>query len=119
MPAVTDSGLVQHASQSNYQELLAGGVRLFQMKSSVLHAKTAVVDSNWSTVGSSNIDTRSFLHNSELNVIVMGDEFGGEMEKAFQEDVRDSVQITPEAWHHRPLADRMREWAARFMDYWI
>jgi cardiolipin synthase len=41
------------------------------------------------------------------------------MEKAFQEDLRDSTEITLEAWHHRPWADRMKEWAARLMDYWL
>jgi len=119
LPGVSDSGLVFYAGHALYSQLLDAGVQIYQLKLAVLHAKTAVIDSNWSTVGSSNIDTRSFLHNSELNVIVIGDEFGGEMEKAFQEDIRDSLQITPQAWHHRPLTDRMREWAARFMDYWI
>jgi cardiolipin synthase len=68
----------------------------------VLHAKTAVIDGTWSTVGSTNIDMRSFLHNSEVNVIVMGTAFGNEMEKAFQEDMRDSNQITLEQWRDRP-----------------
>jgi cardiolipin synthase len=94
-------------------------VKIYQLKLAVLHAKTAVVDSNWSTVGSTNLDTRSFLHNSELNVIVMGEPFGNEMERAFQEDIRDSNLITLEQWRHRPWANRMKEWAARFMDYWL
>ncbi|WP_295999821.1 cardiolipin synthase [Rugamonas sp.] len=119
LPGVSDSGLVFYAGHALYSELLDAGVQIYQLKLAVLHAKTAVIDGAWSTVGSSNIDTRSFLHNSELNVIVMGEPFGTEMEKAFQEDIRDSVQITPEAWHHRPWADRAREWAARFMDYWL
>jgi len=119
LPGVSDSGLVFYAGHAFYDDLLESGVQIYQLKLAVLHAKTAVIDGNWSTVGSTNIDTRSFLHNSELNVVVMGDVFGTEMEKAFQEDLRDSVQVTLEGWRHRPWADRLREFAARFMNYWL
>jgi cardiolipin synthase len=119
LPGVSDSGLVFYAGHALYDDLLAAGVKIYQLKLAVLHAKTAVIDGNWSTVGSTNIDTRSFLHNSELNVIVLGDAFGNEMERAFQEDMKDSTLITLEEWRHRPWAKRMKEWAARFMDYWL
>lgn len=119
LPGVSDSGLVFHASHALYDELLSNGIKIFHLKLAVLHAKTAVIDGTWSTVGSTNIDTRSFLHNSELNVVVLGQAFGNEMEKAFQEDIRDSKQITLEDWRNRPLKDRMKEWAARFMNYWL
>ncbi|MET3131586.1 cardiolipin synthase [Oxalobacteraceae bacterium GrIS 1.11] len=119
LPGVSDSGLVFYAGHAAYRQLLDSGVRIYQLKLAVLHAKTAVIDGAWSTVGSTNIDTRSFLHNSELNLVVLGDSFGHEMENAFREDLRDSLEITREAWARRPLADRLREWAARFMDYWL
>ncbi|MYM68216.1 cardiolipin synthase [Pseudoduganella sp. FT55W] len=119
LPGVSDSGLVFYAGHAFYDDLLSAGVKIYQLKLAVLHAKTAVIDGNWSTVGSTNIDTRSFLHNSELNVIVMGDAFGTEMERAFQEDLRDSNQITLEEWRNRPVLNRMKEWAARFMNYWL
>ncbi len=119
LPGVSDSGLVFHAGHAFYDELLAAGVKIFQLKLAVLHAKTAVIDGVWATVGSTNIDTRSFLHNSELNVIVLGEAFGGEMERAFQEDLRDSQRITLEQWRDRPLGNRVKEWAARFMNYWL
>nr|WP_229262365.1 cardiolipin synthase [Duganella guangzhouensis] len=119
VPGVSDVGLVVYAGHAYYDELLEAGVKLYQLKLAVLHAKTAVIDGKWSTVGSSNIDTRSFLHNSEINVIVMGDAFGAEMEKAFQEDLRDSTLVTLEAWRHRPWLNRMKEWTARVMGYWL
>ena len=59
------------------------------------------------------------MHNSELNVVVLGDAFGNEMERAFQEDMRDSVQITLEQWRDRPWLDRMKEWAAQLTNYWL
>ncbi|MTV40917.1 cardiolipin synthase [Duganella radicis] len=119
LPGVSDSGLVFYAGHAFYDDLLSAGVKIYQLKLAVLHAKTAVIDGAWSTVGSTNIDTRSFLHNSELNVIVMGEAFGVEMEKAFQEDMKDSNLITLEQWRDRPFVNRMKEWAARFMNYWL
>jgi cardiolipin synthase len=119
LPSVSDSGLVFHAGRAFYQPLLEAGVKIHELKLSVLHAKTVVIDGVWSTVGSTNIDRRSFLHNSEVNVIVMGDAFGLEMEKAFQEDLRNSTDIDLAAWNRRPLGTRLKEWLARVWDYWL
>ncbi|AMP14532.1 cardiolipin synthase [Collimonas pratensis] len=119
LPSVIDSGLVFHAGQSFYTQLLSAGIRIYQLQISVLHAKTAVIDGSWSTVGSANMDIRSFLHNYEANVIVIDDQFGREMERAFREDVRGSLQITLEQWQQRPLSDRIKEWAARSLGYWL
>ena len=119
LPSVSDSGLVFHAGRAFYQPLLEGGVKIYELKLSVLHAKTVVIDGVWSTVGSTNLDRRSFLHNSEINVIVMGDVFGLEMEKAFKEDLRNSSEVTLAAWNQRPLSNRLKEWLARVWDYWL
>lgn len=119
LPSVIDSGLVFHAGQSFYTQLLSAGIRIYQLQISVLHAKTAVIDGSWSTVGSANMDIRSFLHNYEANVIVIDDQFGREMERAFREDVRGSLQITLEQWRQRPFSDRIKEWAARSLGYWL
>lgn len=119
LPGVSDHGLVFHAGRNFYEPLLAAGVNIFQLQGAVLHAKTAVIDGAWSTVGSSNIDRRSFLHNYELNVVVVDPGFGADMESAFNEDLRDSRQITLDAWRHRPWSDRVKEMAARLTEYWI
>ena len=119
LPGVSDHGLVMHAGRSFYEELLAGGVKIYQLQVAVLHAKTAVIDGTWSTVGSANIDRRSFLHNYELNVVVLDPGFGKEMEGAFQEDLRDSKEVTLEQWRRRPWTDRIKEFAARLTEYWI
>lgn len=119
LPSVTDSGLVFHAGRAVYEPLLEAGVKIHELKLSVLHAKTMVVDGVWSTVGSANMDRRSFMHNSEVNVIVLGDAFGNQMENAFREDLRNSNEMTLQGWHDRPMTTRMKEWAARFWDYWL
>ncbi|MGJ9418791.1 cardiolipin synthase [Massilia sp. CMS3.1] len=119
LPGVSDHGLVMYAGQAFYEQLLAGGVKIFQLQVAILHAKTAVIDEAWSTIGSANIDRRSFIHNHELNVVIIDPAFGREMESAFNEDLRDSKQVTLEQWRGRPLADRIKEWAARLTEYWI
>jgi len=119
LPSMSDSGLVFHAGRAFYTPLLAAGVKIHELNLSVLHAKTAVIDGVWSTVGSTNLDTRSFLHNSEMNVIVMGDAFGLEMENAFREDLRNSTEITRQAWEDRSISVRLKEWLARLWDYWL
>lgn len=119
LPSVTDSDLVFHAANSFYSEMLAAGIKIYQLQIAVLHAKTAVIDGHWATVGSTNIDTRSFLHNSEINVVVFGDEFGTAMENAFAQDLRLSAEIITEDWEKRPTADRIKEWLARSIEYWL
>lgn len=119
LPGISDSSPVFHAGRACYEELLEAGVKIDELNQTVLHAKTAVIDGVWSAVGSTNLDNRSFLHNSEVSVIIMGAGFGGEMEKAFQEDLRHSTAMTLEQWRHRPWSMRVKEWSAEFWAYWL
>mgnify|MGYP001454072864 CR=1 FL=1 len=119
LPGVLESGPVFYAGNSFYRQMLESGIRVFQLQVAVLHAKTAVIDGIWSTVGSTNFDTRSFLHNHEINVVVMDTEFGMAMERAFEEDLRLSSEVTAGSWAERPLSDRIKEWAARRFAYWL
>ncbi|WP_175626786.1 MULTISPECIES: cardiolipin synthase [Oxalobacteraceae] len=118
-PGMSDVGLVMHAGRSFYTELLAAGVRVFELQASVLHAKTAVIDGYWSTIGSTNLDMRSFLHNREVNLITLDKAFGDVMESAFNEDLKNSIEITAEEWDKRPFSNRMKEWMARRLEYWL
>src|SRR5690606_34030557 len=67
----SDSALLLALSRRFYGGLLEAGVRIFESEDTVLHAKTAVVDGVWSTVGSSNLDYRSFIHNHEVNAVIV------------------------------------------------
>lgn len=118
-PSISDAGLVFQAGRSFYTELLEAGIQIYQLKASVLHAKTGVVDGNWSTVGSSNLDVRSFLHNSEVNLVILGTDFGTTMESAFQEDLKNSLPVNKEEWAERPFSEHVKEWAARNFEYWL
>jgi cardiolipin synthase len=119
VPGVREGGMVFYASHSFFEAMLGSGMRIYQMREAVLHAKTAVIDGRWSTVGSTNMDTRSFLHNSEINLIVLDRAFGMDMESAFAEDMEDSDEVSLPVWRQRPWADRVREWATRQFDYWL
>ncbi|MFY0476031.1 phospholipase D-like domain-containing protein [Achromobacter marplatensis] len=119
LPGFSDSSLVFNAGRSHYTDLLRAGVKLYERRDALLHAKTAVVDGVWSTVGSSNMDWRSFALNYEINAVVLGPEFAGEMEALFQRDVADSVQITPADWSSRGVDDRFMEFFSRMFERWL
>ena len=119
LPSTSDSWLVFRAGRYHYDRLLQGGVKLYERQDVLLHAKTALIDGVWSTVGSTNLDWRSFLHNQEVNVVILGAEFGKRMRASFDKDLAASRQITLEAWEHRPLGDRLKEGFGRLWEYWL
>ena len=119
LPSATDSWLVFHAGRAHYDELLRGGVKLYERHDALLHAKTAVIDGVWSTVGSTNLDWRSFLHNQEVNVLILGSDFGGRMRAAFERDLSVSGEITLHEWQRRGMVVRMKELFGRMWEYWL
>lgn len=108
LPEHSDVRLAKSASEMSYEELLKGGVRIFEREGTMLHTKAIVIDSIWSTVGSSNLDDRSFLLNYECNVNIYDETFGNTMEEIFIEDLADSKEITLENWKKRSWWKRMR-----------
>lgn len=119
LPGRSDSSLVLHAGRSYYTKLLRAGVRIHEMDDAVMHAKTAVIDGVFATVGSSNLDWISFVANNELNVIVLGEEFGSEMNALFQLDREASRTIELEAWKERGAKRRLLEGVGRMMERWL
>ncbi len=113
LPSQSDSGMVFHAGRSHYSELLDAGVQIYERRDALLHAKTAVIDGVWSSVGSTNLDWRSILSNDEIDAVILGAEFGKQMEDVFSRDLAASGRIDPEKWAQRPISVRMREWASR------
>lgn len=113
LPSHSDSSLVFHAGRSHYEALLKGGVRLYERVGALLHSKTAVIDGVWSTVGSTNLDWRSFLSNDEINAIILGREFAQKMQVVFDKDLEASQEIDLLRWNQRPVLDRIKESLAR------
>lgn len=119
LPSYSDSWALLNLGRSYYARLLRSGVRIYQRHGAVSHAKTATIDGVWSTIGSTNLDWRSFLHNDEVNAMVLGRGFATQMEVMFDEDLAQSDTITLAQWRHRPLLPRLKECVARLMAYWL
>ena len=119
LPGITDSLFALQAQRSYYSKLLKSGVKIYEHNTSLLHAKTAVIDKVWSTVGSTNMDFFSLLNNDEVNAVILSHEFAGEMEKMFAGDLADSKQIQWEEWRNRPLLPRIREWFVNLFGRWL
>ncbi len=119
LPEISDELTVLNAGRSHYTDLLKSGVKLYEFRNAMLHAKTAVIDGAWSTIGSTNMDLWSFLRNDEVNAIILGIDFATDMEAMFEKDIAESNQIHLEQWKKRPLAERMKEWLARLLQYWL
>ena len=119
LPGSTDSTLALYATRYNYSELLESGVKIYERRNALLHAKTAVIDGVWSTVGSTNLDYWSLLSNDEVNAVVLSREFAAEMEKSFAKDLAESHEIKWEEWKERPFLSKMREWYAHLFVRWM
>lgn len=119
LPGNTDSWLVFHAGRAYYAELLEAGIKIYERQDALLHSKTALIDGVWSTVGSTNLDWRSFLHNDEVNAVILGSAFGAQMQIMFETDLAASNMITPEQWEQRSLDNRFKEQLARLWEYWL
>ncbi|MBV5300147.1 MAG: cardiolipin synthase [Rhodoferax sp.] len=119
LPSYSDSGLVFHAGRAHYSSLLAGGVQIFEREGALLHAKTAVIDGVWSTVGSTNLDWRSFMDNDELNAVILGRDFAAQMVAVFARDQAASQAIERHAWQQRPLQFKLKEWLAQWWARWL
>lgn len=104
------------AGRSRYGELLEAGVRIHERQGRVLHAKTAVIDGQWSVVGSSNLDWRSTVWNNEIAAIILGPQFGGRMEAMFRDDVAASSMISLDMWRRRGIGERLRELRAKLVE---
>jgi cardiolipin synthase len=113
LPSHSDSAIVFHAGRAHYSTLLKGGVKIYERAGALLHSKTALIDGVWSTVGSTNLDWRSFVANDEVNAVILGREFAQQMQAMFAKDIEASQAIDPEQWERRSRLLRLKEWMAR------
>jgi cardiolipin synthase len=119
LPSRTDSWLAFQAGRSHYEHLLQAGVKIFERRGVILHSKTALVDGVWATVGSTNLDWRSFLHNHELNAVMLGADFGQQLQSMFERDLAASDAIELDAWQRRSAAAHLKEWFGRLWEHWL
>lgn len=109
IPAKSDSVVLTYATFSYIKECLAAGIKVYLYEAGMLHAKTVIVDDEFVSVGSTNIDFRSFEHNFESNIFIYSREVNRRMRDIFLDDVNDSVRISPADWAKRPAIQKIKE----------
>jgi len=112
LPGAIDHNLVRQASRSELGRLLRANIEVYEYQPALLHAKTMVVDGRWATVGSANLDPRSFSLNDEINLVVYDEAFAQRLERVFHDDLTRSKQVTYAAWKDRGLLGRLMEMLA-------
>jgi cardiolipin synthase A/B len=109
VPGAIDHNIVRQASRRQFGELLLAGIQIYEYVPALLHSKTMVIDGVWATVGSTNLDNRSFAVNDELNVIVYNRDLAQRLEAAFMDDLTRSRRITFEEWKKRGITAKLLE----------
>jgi cardiolipin synthase len=98
-----------------FGRLLEAGIDVYEYNKTMLHQKTMVVDGIWSTIGTSNFDSRSFAHNEESNVCVCDKGLAGELTAAFEKDLAASDKVSLEKWKRRPIHHKLAQFLASFL----
>ncbi|MEO6710453.1 MAG: phospholipase D-like domain-containing protein [Planctomycetota bacterium] len=119
VPGVSDVEVVLHASRYLYPRLLRGGIHIHEWPERMMHAKTAVVDGLWSTIGSYNIDRRSLFHNLESSVVIADAPFGERMQELFDQELSKSREVTRRECAERPLFVKLNQWFCYLWRYWL
>lgn len=115
LPAESDSKLVQAAMMSYVRELLNAGVKVFLYKKGFIHSKTMVVDDDFCTVGTANMDYRSFDINFEINAFIYDPEVVMELSNDFKSDLAECDELTLDRWDKRRFRRRITESFARLV----
>jgi cardiolipin synthase len=116
VPGKSDVRLARWAARASYAKLLQAGVRIFEYRPRVLHAKTAVADGSWATIGTANLDYRSFFLNYELNLATRDRDLCAQLTAQFHDDLANSIEIEARGWQNRPWTEHVYEavgWASR------
>lgn len=104
-----DAPIVRRASRQKWGKLLEAGIRIHEFQKTMYHCKYMIVDSVWTSVGSTNFDNRSFRLNDESNLNAIDKEFAAKLEESFSKDLMCSKEITWKMWKHRPLWEKILE----------
>lgn len=119
LPGRSDHYSVLMAGRAIYGRLLRWGVRVFEWQERIFHAKTAVVDGAWGTMGSFNLDRWSLHFSHELNAVFSDPTLGQRLHASFERDVGECREITYEIWKNRPARRRLLEWFFGRFERWM
>lgn len=119
VPSTSDVKAVYYASRRLYARLMRAGVRIFEWPERMMHAKVGAIDGVWSTIGSYNLDRRSFFHNLEVGLTVIDRPLAEKLEAQFEEDLKGCREILPAEWGKRSLWQKFLERLAYQFRYWL
>jgi len=111
----TDVMTTTYASRARYEELLTGGVRIYEYKPVMIHAKTFVVDGLWSSVGTLNFDNRSLALNNESNLVSIDATLAATMTSMYFDDLSRATEIKLVQFRQRPSREKLYEWGANLL----
>ncbi len=115
IPKVSDSWIAEQATNSYIQPLLEAGVEVWRYRKGFVHAKTMVVDDVFSTIGTCNLDNRSFNINFEINALIYDKEESELLKSQFMKDIEDSEKIDADQWQRRSSYNRLKESFSRLL----
>ena len=118
-PAFSDVQAAVYAARAAYGDLLQAGVRIYEMRDAVVHAKLALVDNTWAVVGSSNLDRRSVIFNNEVDAVILGQDAAAQIEALMQRYIAAATPVDHLKWQNRPTRERVNELKARIWQYWM
>jgi cardiolipin synthase len=102
----TDQRWVRLASRRMWGELLRAGVRIYEYRATMTHAKVLVIDRLWSVLGTTNIDNRSFEHNDEINVGLLDSAVAARLLEDYERDLSASEEVTLDQWQRRSIWEK-------------
>jgi cardiolipin synthase len=109
----TDVKTTWYAGRALYEQLLEGGVKIYEYQPAMMHAKTIVVDGLWTAVGSMNFDNRSIAFNNESQIVALDADVGATMDQIYLEDLKYAKEIKLEEFRKRPWTGKVLEWGAQ------
>ncbi|KUE74219.1 hypothetical protein AUQ37_05360 [Candidatus Methanomethylophilus sp. 1R26] len=115
IPDIGDHMFVYWGNRFSASRLMDAGVKVYEYHNGFIHAKTAVGDGYWCSVGSANMDPRSMNLNFECNAMVYSEEMAADMEKAFEKDLERCTLYTMEMYRSRNLIQRFKTFLSRFL----
>lgn len=115
IPRHSDSNVMTYASFSYISECIRAGIKIYLFEAGMMHAKTMIVDDDWSTIGSTNFDFRSFEHNFEANLLIYSSEINNRMVQQFSADMKNCKRVRPNEWRRRPVLQKAKESIVRLL----
>jgi cardiolipin synthase len=114
---LTDVPVTRNASRALWGDMLRAGVEIYEYQPTMYHVKMLVVDGHWASIGSANLDNRSFRLNAEANLNVLDPPFAAEQARVFDADIARARQITFDEWQNRPFGEKLKESTAALLKW--